>query len=196
MHGDLAQYAEGIKGTGSAAVQYQCADRVPARAAQRFSRFSSAGEHRFGGAAERRELSPPSPRGTADVGNRRRHSGGSRARGLAVPRRPVRARGSRRTILLSTAKQISFAEVSRFRLCRPSIGPSAFYNASCPKKRQRGQAGVLDWRVQLRSFDAVCRLVECNVGIRRRSGDYRRAPRQDHVDPQNRGWRTTGPFAS
>ena len=63
---------------------------------------------------------------------------------------------------LAAAKQIAFADTLDFDF----IGldrASALQRFLCEKAERIGRR--LKLRVQLRSFDAICRLVECNVGI-------------------------------
>src|SRR6202040_3892896 len=63
---------------------------------------------------------------------------------------------------LSTAKQVSFAEVLDFDFVGLDRA-SALQRFLSEKAERIGRR--LKLRVQLRSFDAVCRFVECNVGI-------------------------------
>ena len=81
---------------------------------------------------------------------------------LSVPQRPLRAGGGARPSAGAARKSIGFAEV----LDHDFVGldrASAIQRFLADKAGRIGRP--LRLRVQLRSFDAVCRLVECNVGV-------------------------------
>ena len=140
MRGDLAEYADGMRGPGAADVEYQCADRIPARAAQRLPRRPSAGQHRFGGAAQRRDRR----RGRRRHGryrDRRRHGRGRRSRGLALSHRPVRARGRAEP---SVGNSRRASPLPRCSTSTSSVWTGrARCSAFCPK-RPRGSAAASD----------------------------------------------------
>jgi Transcriptional regulator len=80
---------------------------------------------------------------------------------------------------LAKRSKIAFADV----LEHDFVGldrASALQRFLADKAARIGQP--LRLRVQLRSFDAVCRLVECNVGSRHRTRDHRAAGSAHHGD--------------
>ena len=157
---DLGAYAGGAGRPGAGAVQHQCADRIPARGAELVPGRPSACQRRPRGAAERRDRRPDR-RGRRRHRHRRRHRRCRPAHDLSVPQRPLRAGGRARPSAGAPTK-IGFAEV----LDHDFVGLD---RASALQRFLAGKAAAigrpLRLRVQLRSFDAVCRLVECNVGV-------------------------------
>ena len=113
------------------------------------------------GAAERRDRRPDRRRRRRHR-HRRRHRRCRRARDLSVPQATASCWWWRTTIRSPSAPKIAFAEV----LDHDFVGldrASALQRFLADKAARIGRP--LRLRVQLRSFDAVCRLVECNVGI-------------------------------
>ena len=143
------------------ALEHQCAHRIPARGAELVPGRPSACQRRPRGAAERRDRRPDRRRRRRSR-HRRRHGRCERARDLSVPQGPLRAGGGARP----SARQARRRSPSR--RCSTTISSgldraSALQRFLADKAARVGQP--LRLRVQLRSFDAVCRLVECNVGI-------------------------------
>jgi DNA-binding transcriptional LysR family regulator len=160
MHGDLAQYAEGIKG------QVRLLSNTNALTEflpEPLSDFLASHPQVNIDLEERLsdEIVAAVAEGTADVGI---VAGTVEIAGLEV----LPFRVDRFVLVvatnhsLSTAKQISFAEVLGFDFVGLDRA-SALQRFLSEKAERTGRR--LRLRVQLRSFDAVCRLVECNVGI-------------------------------
>ena len=146
---------------GPGAVQHQRADRVPAGGAQLVPRRPSACQRRPRGAAERRDRRP-------DRRGRRRHRHRRRHRRCRRARPPIRSAATvscwwwRATTRWRDAPKIAFAEVLDYDFVGLDRA-SALQRFLAGKASRVGRP--LRLRVQLRSFDAVCRLVECNVGV-------------------------------
>src|SRR5712671_4357854 len=160
MHGDLAQYAEGIKG------QVRLLSNTNALTEflpEPLSDFLASHPQVNIDLEERLsdEIVAAVAEGTADVGI---VAGTVEVAGLEVlpfrVDRFVLAVATNHS--LSTAKQISFAEVLDFDFVGLDRA-SALQRFLSEKAERTGRR--LRLRVQLRSFDAVCRLVECSVGI-------------------------------
>ena len=64
---------------------------------------------------------------------------------------------------LAKRAEIAFAETCSTTISSGSTAPSALQRFLADKAARIGRP--LRLRMQLRSFDAVCRMVECNVGI-------------------------------
>ena len=146
---------------GQGAVEHQRADRIPAGGSELVPLDPSACQRRPGGAAERRDR-----RADRRRGRRHRHRGRHRrcrpADDLSVPPRPLRAGGGARP----SARRVARRSTSREVLDHDFVGldrASALQRFLADKAARIGRP--LRLRVQLRSFDAVCRLVERNVGV-------------------------------
>ena len=156
MHGELAQYAEGIKGQVRLLSNTNAlTEFLPA--AQRFSRLVNIDlEERLSD-----EIVAAVADGTADIG-----IVAATVEVAGLETLPFR---TDRFVLvvapkhpLATVEHIPFAEVLDFDF----VGldrTSALQRFLSEKAERIGRR--LKLRVQLRSFDAVCRFVECNVGI-------------------------------
>ncbi len=160
MRGDLAQYAEGIKG------QIRLLSNTNALTEflpEPLSAFLAAHPQVNIDLEERLsdEIVAAVADGTADVGI---VAGTVEVAGLEV----LPFRVDRFVLVvatnhaLSTVERISFAEVLDFDFVGLDRA-SALQRFLSEKAERIGRR--LRLRVQLRSFDAVCRLVECNVGI-------------------------------
>src|SRR5246127_1978893 len=160
MHGDLAQYAEGIKG------QIRLLSNTNALTEflpEPLSAFLAAHPQVNIDLEERLsdEIVAAVADGTADVGI---VAGTVEVAGLEV----LPFRVDRFVLVvapdhsLSTARQIAFAQTLDFDFVGLDRA-SALQRFLSEKAERTGRR--LRLRVQLRSFDAVCRLVECNVGI-------------------------------
>ena len=160
MRGDLAQYAEGIKG------QIRLLSNTNALTEflpEPLSAFLAAHPQVNIDLEERLsdEIVAAVADGTADVGI---VAGTVEVAGLEV----LPFRVDRFVLVvamnhaLSTLERISFAEVLDFDFVGLDRA-SALQRFLSEKAERIGRR--LRLRVQLRSFDAVCRLVECNVGI-------------------------------
>ena len=113
------------------------------------------------GAAQRRDRRPDR-RGRRRYRHRGRHGRYGPARDLSVPQRPLRPRGAATAIPWPPRPSIAFAEV----LDHDFVGldrASALQRFLADKATRIGKP--LRLRVQLRSFDAVCRMVEAGVGL-------------------------------
>jgi len=160
MHGELAQYAEGIKG------QVRLMSNTNALTEflpEPLSDFLASHPQVSIDLEERLsdEIVAAVAEGTADVGI---VAGTVELAGLeTLPFRSDRfVLVVAPTHLLATTERIAFAEVLGFDF----VGldrTSALQRFLAEKAERIGR--WLKLRVQLRSFDAVCRLVECNVGI-------------------------------
>ena len=108
---------------------------------------------------------------------------------LSVPQRPLRAGGGARSSA-RRARQDRFRRGarSRFRRARPRQRRCSASSPTRPRRIGR----PLRLRVQLRSFDAVCRLVECDVGVGIVPETTARARRQGHGDQGGRSHRPLG----
>ena len=146
---------------GARAVEHQCADRIPARDPERVPRRASERQRRSGGAAVRRDR-------RADRRRRRRHRHRGRHGRCRRARDVSRIRSDRFVLVvardhpLAKRQKIGFAEV----LEHDFVGldrASALPRFLADKAARAGRS--LRLRVQLRSFDGVCRLVERNVGV-------------------------------
>ena len=143
------------------AVEHQCAHRIPARGAGLVPGGASACQHRSRGAAERRDRRPDR-RGRRRSRHRRRHGRCRRAGNLSVPQATASCWWCRAAIRSRSVRRFAFAQV----LDHDFVGldrASALQRFLADKAARIGQP--LRLRVQLRSFDAVCRMVECKVGI-------------------------------
>ena len=160
MHGELAQYAEGIKG------QVRLMSNTNALTEflpEPLSDFLASHPQVSIDLEERLsdEIVAAVAEGTADVGI---VAGTVELAGLeTLPFRSDRfVLVVAPTHLLATTERIAFAEVLGFDF----VGldrTSALQRFLSEKAERIGRR--LKLRVQLRSFDAVCRFVECNVGI-------------------------------
>ena len=131
----------------------------------------------------------PDRRGRGRPRHRRRHRRCGRARDLSVPLATASCWWWRATIRWPARARSRFAQV----LDHDFVGldrPSALQRFLAGKAAREGQP--LRLRVQLRSFDAVCRLVECNVGIGIVPETTARAGRRDHGDRRRRAHRRLG----
>ena len=93
---------------------------------------------------------------------RRRHGRCRRARNLSVPPRPLRA-GGRAGPSVGASAPRSASKTCSSTISSASTAPAPLQRFLAAKAVRIGRP--LRLRVQLRSFDAVCRLVECKVGI-------------------------------
>ena len=158
---DLGAYAGGLAGQVRVLSNTNALTEFLPETLSVVPRRASARQRRSGGAALRRDRRPDR-RGRRRHRDRGRH-GRSRAAGdLSVPQRPLRAGGRAR----------SSAGAPRARSASPrcwttiSSGSIARARCSASSPTRRARAGrPLRLRVQLRSFDGVCRLVERNVGV-------------------------------
>ncbi|WZB77248.1 LysR substrate-binding domain-containing protein [Achromobacter insuavis] len=93
--------------------------------------------------------------------HRRRHGRHRRPADLCLPRRPLRADRAGRHALAERA-EVAFRDVldEDFVGLRPQQRAATLPGAAGAGGRQTHQAAV-----QLRSFDAMCRLVEAGVGV-------------------------------
>ena len=157
---DLGAYAGGLAGQIRVLSNTNALTEFLPEALSSFLADASECQRRPRGAAQRRDRRPDRRRRRRSR-HRRRHRRRERARDLSVPQGPLRAGGRARPSARQRSK-IAFAQV----LDHDFVGldrASALQRFLADKAARVGQP--LRLRVQLRSFDAVCRLVECNVGI-------------------------------
>ena len=158
---DLGAYAGGLAGqvrvlsNTNALTEFlpEALERVPGRPSQR--------QRRSRGAAERRDRRADR-RGRRRHRHRRRHGRCRAADHLSVPQRPLRAGGGARPSAGEESPRSASPRCST-TTSSASTGPAPSSASSAARPTSIGRP--LRLRVQLRSFDAVCRLVECNVGV-------------------------------
>jgi len=158
LHEDLSAIAAARRPDSGAVEHHALTEFLPEALSSFLPRIQC--QHRSGRAPERRDRRPYCGR-CRHLRRRRRHSRCRRARDLSVP--PDRfGSWSRRIIPWRSAPRFAFRGSARSGFRRAG-SRSAIQRFLASKRCASG--GRLRLRVQLRSFDAVCRLVECKVGV-------------------------------
>ena len=179
---DLGAYAGGLAGQIRVLSNTNALTEFLPETLSSFLAAPSASQRRSRGAAERRDRRP-------DRRRRRRHRHRRRHRGYQPARRPIRSAATAscwwwRKIIRSPSRPRSISPTCWTTISSGSTAP-ARCSASSPTRRA-GIGRPLRLRVQLRSFDAVCRLVEASVGVGIVPATTARRAGEDHGDQGGR----------
>ena len=186
------------EGPGAAAVQYGGADRIPAGGAGRLHGAPSRRRHRPGRAHQPRHRDAPCAKARADLGIVADTVDLSQP-GDASPSAPTawwpwRTPALAQHAVRRTARPVAFARLADFDHVGLA-GDSALFRYLEPAGAS-ALGRTLRARVRLRSFDAVCRMVESGVGDRRSCPNRRRGAARSRWRSRCWSWRTRGRCAS
>ncbi len=186
---DLGAYAGGLAGQVRVLSNTNALTEFLPEALERVPGRPSECQRRSRGAAERRDRRADRRRRRRHR-HRRRHGGCRPADHLSVPQRPLRAGGGAAIIRWRSRAKSRISPRCSTTISSASTAPARSQRFLADKAASIGRP--LRLRVQLRSFDAVCRLVECNVGIGIVPATHGAARGENHGDQGGRPRRPLG----